>query len=212
MKQLSPEFRAYTWAPPNDEVARLAGIDPSQVVRYDQNTPPLPLPSTRPGTIAGALAGISGYPPGGYLELRRAIADYNGVDPDQIVLGTGADDLILLCARCFAGPGRPRSRSPRRRPTRSTGIAAQLAGAEVGDDDPVLTFTCRPNSPDGELRPLPEARPLVVRRGVLRVLRRDGDPAARRRGDRAADVLEGVRARRRAHRLCARRAATSRPS
>ena len=28
MKQLSPEFRAYTWAPPNDEVARLAGIDP----------------------------------------------------------------------------------------------------------------------------------------------------------------------------------------
>jgi imidazoleglycerol phosphate dehydratase HisB len=25
----------------------------------------------------------------------------------------------------------------------------------------VLTYTCRPNSPDGELRPLPEARPLV---------------------------------------------------
>src|SRR5690349_2388145 len=48
MKELPAEFKAYTWAPPNDEVARLAGIDPSQVVRYDQNTPPLPLPSTRP--------------------------------------------------------------------------------------------------------------------------------------------------------------------
>ena len=41
-------------------------------------------------------------------------------------------------------------------------IAAQLAGAEVGDDTPVLTFACRPNNPTGTLDPLPEARPLVV--------------------------------------------------
>jgi histidinol-phosphate/aromatic aminotransferase/cobyric acid decarboxylase-like protein/imidazoleglycerol phosphate dehydratase HisB len=160
VKQLSSEFRAYTWAPPNVEVARLAGIDPSQVVRYDQNTPPLPLPSTRPGTIAGALAGISGYPPGGYVELRNAIAGYTGVDPDQIVLGTGADDLILLFARCFAGPG-DRVAIPAAPTYPLYRMAAQLAGAEVGEDDPVLTFTCRPNSPDGELRALPEARPLV---------------------------------------------------
>ena len=160
MKELSSEFRAYTWAPPNVEVARVAGLDPSQVVRFDQNTPPLPLPSTRPGTIAAALAGINAYPPGGYVELRRAIADYNGVDPDQVVLGTGADDLILLCARCFAGPG-DQIAIPAAPTYPLYRIAAQLAGAEVGDDDPVLTFTCRPNSPDGELRPMPAARPLV---------------------------------------------------
>jgi histidinol-phosphate/aromatic aminotransferase/cobyric acid decarboxylase-like protein/imidazoleglycerol phosphate dehydratase HisB len=160
MRELSSEFRAYTWAPPNDEVARLAGIDPSQVIRFDQNTPPLPLPSTRPGTIAGALAGISGYPPGGYVELRRAIAGYTGVDPDQIVLGTGADDLILLCARCFAGPG-DKIAIPAAPTYPLYRMAAQLAGAEVGDASAVLAYTCRPNSPDGELRPLPEARPLV---------------------------------------------------
>ena len=56
MRELAPEFQAYQWAPPTDEVAALAGIDRSQVLRFDQNTPPLPLPSTRPGTIAGALA------------------------------------------------------------------------------------------------------------------------------------------------------------
>jgi len=160
VKQLASEFRAYTWAPPNDEVARLAGIDPSQVVRYDQNTPPLPLPSTRPGTIAGTLAAITSYPPGGYIELRRAISGYTGVDPDQIVLGTGADDLILLCARCFAGPGdRIAIPAPPTYPLYR--MAGQLAGGEVGDEDPVLTYTCRPNSPDGALRPLPDARPLV---------------------------------------------------
>ena len=160
MKELSAEFSAYTWAPPNDEVARLAGIDPSQVVRYDQNTPPLPLPSTRPGAIAGALAQVNGYPPGGYAELRRAIADYNEVDPENIVLGAGADDLILLCARCYAGPG-DRISVPVPPTYPLYRISAQLAGAEVGDAGAVLTFTCRPNSPDGALRPLPDTRPLV---------------------------------------------------
>jgi histidinol-phosphate/aromatic aminotransferase/cobyric acid decarboxylase-like protein/imidazoleglycerol phosphate dehydratase HisB len=161
MKALSPAFAPYTWAAPSDEVARLAGIDPSQVVRFDQNTPPLPLPTTRPGTIARALAGINGYPPGGYVELRRAIAGYTGVDPDQIVLGTGADDLILLCARVYAGPG-DKVAIPAAPTYPLYRLATLLAGAEVGDDDPVLTFACRPSSPTGELRPLPDARPLVV--------------------------------------------------
>jgi histidinol-phosphate/aromatic aminotransferase/cobyric acid decarboxylase-like protein/imidazoleglycerol phosphate dehydratase HisB len=165
MKALSPEFRAYTWATPTDEVARLAGIDPSQVVRYDQNTPPLPLPSTRPGTVAGALASISAYPPGGYVELRRAIAEYAGVDPEQVVLGVGADDLILLCARAYAGPGDTIAvPEPPTYPLYR--IAAQLAGAQVTlghlEGPAALTFTCRPNSPTGEVRPLPDARPLVV--------------------------------------------------
>ena len=143
------------------DVAALAGIDVSQVLRFDQNTPLLPLPSTRPGTIAGALARVSGYPGGGYVPLRRAIAGYAGVDPENIVLGAGADDLILLVARAYAGPGDTIAvpQSPTYPLYR---IAAQLAGAEVGDDDPVLTFFCRPNNPTGTLEPLPDVRPLVV--------------------------------------------------
>ena len=160
MRTLAPEFTAYTWAPPADEVAQLAGIDPSQVVRFDQNTPPLPLPSTRPGTIAGALASINSYPAGGYAELRRAIAGYAGVEPENVVLGAGADDLILLCARAFAGPGDTIA-VPETPTYPLYRIAAQLAGADVGDDDPVLTFACRPSSPDGALRPKPDSRPLV---------------------------------------------------
>jgi histidinol-phosphate/aromatic aminotransferase/cobyric acid decarboxylase-like protein/imidazoleglycerol phosphate dehydratase HisB len=163
VRQLAPEFRAYQWAPPTDEVARLAGIDPSQVLRFDQNTPPLPLPSTRPGTIAGALARVSGYPAGGYRDLRRAIADYNGVDPENVVLGAGADDLILLCARAYAGPGDTVA-IPDAPTYPLYRIAAQLAGATpvVGAEDAVLTFACRPNNPTGELDQLPNARPLVV--------------------------------------------------
>ncbi|HEY3184870.1 MAG TPA: aminotransferase class I/II-fold pyridoxal phosphate-dependent enzyme [Gaiellaceae bacterium] len=164
MRALAPDFRAYQWSPPSDEVARLAGVDPSQVVRFDQNTPPLPLASTRPGTIAGALARVSGYPAGGYRALRRAIADYAGVEPENVVLGAGADDLILLCARAYAGPGDTISIPPA--PTYPLfRIAAQLAGAHVTDRhvaDAAVTFTCRPNNPTGELGSLPDARPLVV--------------------------------------------------
>jgi histidinol-phosphate aminotransferase/imidazoleglycerol-phosphate dehydratase/histidinol-phosphatase len=161
VRQLAPEFVPYKWSPPSDEVARLAGIDPSQVVRFDQNTPPLPLPSTRPGALAGALARVNGYPSGGNRALRRAIADYAGVEPENVVLGAGADDLILLCARAYAGPGDTIA-IPATPTYPLYRIAAQLAGASAGDDNPVLTFACRPNNPTGALDPLPEARPLVV--------------------------------------------------
>jgi histidinol-phosphate/aromatic aminotransferase/cobyric acid decarboxylase-like protein/imidazoleglycerol phosphate dehydratase HisB len=161
MRQLTAEFSPYMWAPPTDEVAQLAGIDVSQVIRFDQNTSPQPLPSSRPGAIAKALAGINNYPPGGYKELHRAIADYNGVDPANVTIGLGADDLILLCARAFAGPGDRIAIEPARTYPLYR-VATLLAGADVGGDAPVLTFTCRPNSPLGELPELPAARPLVV--------------------------------------------------
>src|SRR5204863_7253422 len=90
-----------------------------------------------------------------------AIARYAGVEPENLVLGAGADDLILLCARAFAGPGDTVAIADD--PTYPLfRVGAWLACAEVGDHDPVLTFCCRPNNPTGALEPLPEARPLVV--------------------------------------------------
>ena len=161
MRALSPEFTGYGWAPSTADIARLAGIDPIEVIRYDGNVAAQPLPSTRPGTIAGQLARINTYAHGGYPELLDAIARYNGVGPENVVLGAGADDLILLCARAFAGPGDTVAIADD--PTYPVfRIGAWLAGAEVGDGDPALTFCCRPNNPTGALDPLPDARPLVV--------------------------------------------------
>src|SRR5438128_993451 len=114
-----------------------------------------------PSDEVAQLAGINIYPPGGYKELHRAIADYDGVEPENVVIGLGADDLILLCARAYGGPGDQIAIEPARTYPLYR-IATQLVGAEVGADDPVLTFTCRPNSPLGELAELPAARPLAV--------------------------------------------------
>jgi histidinol-phosphate/aromatic aminotransferase/cobyric acid decarboxylase-like protein/imidazoleglycerol phosphate dehydratase HisB len=161
VRPLSSRFRAYGWAPSTEEIARLAEIDSIEVLRFDGNVAAAPLPSSRPGTIAGALAWIHTYPHGGYGDLVPAIARYAGVAPECVVLGAGADDLILLVARAFSGPGDRVAIDEE--PTYPVfAIAAWLAGAEVGDEEPVLTFACRPNNPTGSLGAVPTARPLAV--------------------------------------------------
>ena len=112
------------------------------------------------------------------------------------MLGAGADDLILLVTRAFAGPGdRVAIANDPTYPMFQ--IAVWVAGAEIDDHDPVLTICCRPNNPTGELGELPDSAAARRRRGVLRVLGRDGRRPDRGRRHRVAHVLEGVRARRR---------------
>src|SRR5581483_3201840 len=161
MRTLPPTFKAYEWAPSTEELAARAGLDPVEIVRFDGNVPPLPLPSSRPGAIAAALADVNTYPHGGYPRIHEAIAAYAGVEPENVVLGAGGDDLILLVARAFAGPGDTVA-IPAEPTYPLYRVAAELAGAAVGDADPVLTFACRPGNPYGDLPPLPDARPLAV--------------------------------------------------
>jgi histidinol-phosphate/aromatic aminotransferase/cobyric acid decarboxylase-like protein/imidazoleglycerol phosphate dehydratase HisB len=161
MRQLPPEFVPYSWAPSTEELAARVGLDPVEIVRYDGNVPALPLPSSRPGAIAKALSEVNTYPHGGYPFIHEAIAEYAGVEPENVVLGAGADDLIMLVARAYAGPGDRIAIPPA--PTYPVfKVAANLAGATVGDDGPVLTFVCRPGNPFGDLPPLPDVRPLAV--------------------------------------------------
>jgi histidinol-phosphate/aromatic aminotransferase/cobyric acid decarboxylase-like protein len=161
VRALAQEFAPYAWAPSTEELARRAGLDPVEIVRFDGNVPPVPLVSSRPGALAAALAEVNTYPHGGYTALEAAIARYAGVAPENIVLGAGADDVILLVARAFAGPGDTVA-IPAEPTYPLFRLGALLAGAEISDADPVLTFACRPGNPFGELGPLPDARPLAV--------------------------------------------------
>jgi histidinol-phosphate aminotransferase len=162
MRALPEGFAAYAWARSTEELAARASLRPSQIVRFDGNVPARPPASATPAAVARALAGISSYAHGGYPRLVEAIARYVGVGTENVVLGAGADDLILLCARAFAGPGD--SVAVAHEPTYPLyRVAAGLAGAAVNGSTPLaVTFCCRPNNPSGELVPLPDERPLVV--------------------------------------------------
>jgi histidinol-phosphate aminotransferase len=143
------------------EAAGIAGLPPNEVLRFDGNTPPTPPAYASEATIADALAEIQRYPHGGFPALLDAIAEYVGVETDRIVLGAGADDLLLLCGRAFAGPGDVvRVLNEPTYPVFR--LSAWLAGADVGGEGAVLTYCCRPHNPTGALGPLPEVRPLVV--------------------------------------------------
>jgi histidinol-phosphate aminotransferase len=160
MRALTGTIQSYD-APSTGEIARRVGLPAEEIVRFDGNTSPRALPSTRAEALTDELGRIHTYPHGGYPELERAIAGYTGVAPENVVLGAGADDLILLLTRSFASPGDTVAIA--NDPTYPMfPISVWVAGAEVDDRDPVLTICCRPNNPTGELGELPRARPLVV--------------------------------------------------
>ena len=160
MRQLTGQIASYD-APSTEQIAQRIGLPAAEIIRFDGNTSPQALPSTRAEALTEELARIHTYPHGGYPQLERAIADYAGVAPENVVLGAGADDLILLLTRSFASPGDQVAIA--NDPTYPMfPISVWTAGADVGDDDPALTICCRPNNPTGELGELPAARPLVV--------------------------------------------------
>jgi len=160
IRPLAGKIASYD-APSTEEIARRTGLAVADILRFDGNTSPQALPSTRAEALSEELARIHTYPHGGYPRLEQAIAAYAGVSPENIVLGAGADDLILLVTRSFAGPGDRVSIA--NDPTYPMfRIAVWVAGAEVGDDEPALTICCRPNNPTGELGPIPDSRPLLV--------------------------------------------------
>lgn len=160
MRPLTGKIASYD-APSTEEIARRTGLRASEIVRFDGNTSPQALPSTRAEALLEELARIHTYPHGGYPHLEQAIARYAVVEPENVVLGAGADDLILLVTRSFAGPGdRVAIANDPTYPMFHN--AVWVAGAEVSDDDPALTICCRPNNPTGELGALPDVRPLLV--------------------------------------------------
>ncbi len=156
---LAEEFRAYAWSPSSAEVAARHGLREEQILRFDQNTPPVPGVPQVP--LAESFARLHEYPDGTYAELRAAAAGYCGVSPEQVVPGAGADELILLCARTFLAPGRAAAVFE---PTYALyRIATELTGADIAPepDGAALIWVCNPNNPTGDLRDVAEIAALA---------------------------------------------------
>jgi histidinol-phosphate aminotransferase len=160
VRPLSGKLASYD-APSTEEIARVTGVPVGEIIRFDGNTPPQALPSTRAEALVEELARIHTYPHGGFPALVKAIARYADVAPGNVVLGAAPHDLILLVTRAFAGRGdRVAIANDPTYPLFYIGV--WVAEAEIGEDDPALTICCRPNNPTGDLGELPEARPLLV--------------------------------------------------
>jgi histidinol-phosphate aminotransferase len=83
--------------------AKISGVQ--RPIRLASNESALG-PSAKAMAAYRALAGeIHRYPDGNAEELREALGQRHGLDPDRIVCGAGSDELIALLLRCYAGPG-----------------------------------------------------------------------------------------------------------
>jgi imidazoleglycerol-phosphate dehydratase len=154
-RPLPEGFEPYVWARQAAEVAASHGLSPAEVLRFDANVPPLPGVPAVP--LGESFATLNEYPEGTYRELREAAASYADVEPDEVTVGAGADDLIGLVARTFLAPGR---RAAVQRPTYPLyAIASGIEGAETVDapleagalQEADVVWVCNPANPTGEL-------------------------------------------------------------
>jgi histidinol-phosphate aminotransferase len=95
VRQLAP----YVIGKPISELARELGVD--DIVKLASNENPLG-PSPRAiAAMQQALADSWLYPDGNGHELKQALALHHGVQPSQVTLGNGSNDLLVMLAEAF---------------------------------------------------------------------------------------------------------------
>jgi histidinol-phosphate aminotransferase len=146
-------------------------------VKLNTNESPLP-PSPKVIEAIKAEAGESLrlYPSPTAAPARRAIAKHFGLDEAQVSVGNGADDLIEMCFRAFAGAG---DRVAFPTPTYSLLVTLCFMhdavpspnpsgemftwSTELMDDPAPLKFLVNPNSPTGTWHARPSVERVLLR-------------------------------------------------
>jgi histidinol-phosphate aminotransferase len=155
---------------PFEVVARQLGRDPQEIVKLDANENPY---GAHPAVLE-ALRNLEYahiYPDPECRLLREALADRLDLPLDNLLVGTGADELIDLIMRLFLDPGDVMLNCP---PTfgmyafdagvndarlvevpRKADFSLDLPGIEraVAKHEPKLIFLASPNNPNGGVLP-----------------------------------------------------------
>ena len=95
------------------ELAAYKTVDaPGARVRLDANEAPAPTSRAVHDAVLRAVerSALHRYPDGRMRELRARIAERTGARPDELLVGTGSDEIIAILLTALA---RPRERSPR---------------------------------------------------------------------------------------------------
>jgi len=96
-------IKLYQPGRPIDEVKRSLGLKRVEKMASNEN---FLKPSAAVMTaIRKSLPEINRYPDGGCYLLREDLAKRFKVRPDQIVVGNGSDEIILLALKAFVAPG-----------------------------------------------------------------------------------------------------------
>lgn len=101
VQQLSP----YVPGKPVDELARELNLDPATIVKLASNENPLGPSPMSLAAIREELAELTRYPDGNGYNLKARLAQHCRVQPGQVTLGNGSNDILELVARAYLAPG-----------------------------------------------------------------------------------------------------------
>ena len=91
----------YVIGKPISELARELGLAEADIVKLASNENPLgPAPAVR-AAMQRALEDVWLYPDGNGHDLKQAVARRHGVAMNQVTLGNGSNDLLVLLAEAF---------------------------------------------------------------------------------------------------------------
>jgi len=88
---------------PIEEVKREFGL--TDVIKLASNENPFGCSEQAKAAIQAELSHTSLYPDGAAQDLTSALAKHLGVKPNQLILGAGSDEVILMLARAFLSKG-----------------------------------------------------------------------------------------------------------
>lgn len=99
------ELGVYEPGKPIEETARELGVAPREIIKLASNENPLG-PSPRALTaMRAALDTVQLYPDGGGYYLREALAAQLGFARENIILGSGSNEILEFLGHAFLGPG-----------------------------------------------------------------------------------------------------------
>lgn len=111
MKQTNSKFRkfvssmkSYVPIAPPSELAKELGLKIEDIIKLDANENPFGFPDVAKKALENCDF-FSIYPDPAQRKLKEEIALYAGCECDQVIAGTGADELIDLVMRLFINPG-----------------------------------------------------------------------------------------------------------
>ena len=90
---------------PIEEVARELGLPAASIIKLASNENPLGPSPAALKAMQDVLANIHLYPDGNAFYLKQRLAAKLGVEPTQLILGNGSNELLEFVGHAFVAPG-----------------------------------------------------------------------------------------------------------
>ena len=98
------ELKPYPPGKPIEELAREQGLAEGEIVKLASNENPLGPSPKAVAAIAETMVDLARYPDGNGFALKEALAKKFDISREQITLGNGSNDVLVLLAGAFLTP------------------------------------------------------------------------------------------------------------